>query len=143
MSWFNQPAPVPTRPPREQHAASPSYAPPRLPMQQQQPPPQQISRRPVPSAYDPPPPQSASSSQYQYEKRPPPPSIRSAPTNHFGGRFSVVEAPSASHALTNCLIVNESDWGGVPYVTLKGARGSFLFTTKLVSPFPHLSPERH
>lgn len=57
-----------------------------------------------------------------------------------GGRFQVVEAPTAGHALTNCLIVNEQDWGGVPYVIIKG---QFIYTTRSVSAPSFWSAVRH
>lgn len=43
-----------------------------------------------------------------------------------GGRFAVVEAPSASHALSNRIVLSESDWAGTPYVAIKG---QFLYST--------------
>lgn len=49
----------------------------------------------------------------------------------------MVEAPSPSHALTNCLIVSEADWAGVPYVLVKG---QYVFTTKYVRSFGRFVP---
>ncbi|TKA53436.1 hypothetical protein B0A53_04430 [Rhodotorula sp. CCFEE 5036] len=43
-----------------------------------------------------------------------------------GGRFAVVEAPSASHALSNRIVLSEADWAGTPYVAIKG---QFLYST--------------
>ncbi|KAI5478765.1 vesicular-fusion protein Sec18 [Pseudohyphozyma bogoriensis] len=124
MSWFNQAPSGPPRggaPPQQPH--QPAYA--SLPTQprpqpsQQQPP----ARRPVPQ-YDA---QQPSSSYSDYEKRRPPPPPSNSSFRPQGGRFAVVEAPSTSHALTNCLIVSEQDWGNTPYVVVKG---QYVFTTK-------------
>lgn len=43
-----------------------------------------------------------------------------------GGRFAVVEAPSASHALSNRIVLCEADWAGTPYVAIKG---QYLYST--------------
>ncbi|GAA5990739.1 hypothetical protein JCM10908_003214 [Rhodotorula pacifica] len=48
------------------------------------------------------------------------------PASGSGGRFAVVEAPSASHALSNRIVLSETDWAGTPYVAIKG---QFLYST--------------
>lgn len=40
-----------------------------------------------------------------------------------------MEAPSAGHALSNRIVLNERDWGGVPYVVIKG---KFVYATLYV-----------
>ncbi|ORY80718.1 vesicle-fusing ATPase [Leucosporidium creatinivorum] len=116
MSWFNsgssssQPPPPPSRQPIQQPYSQLPSQPRPQPSQysQQPPPPRQQQRQPVP----------------QYGDRPaasPAPSYRS--TGGGGGRagrYAVVEAPSAGHALSNRIVLNERDWGGVPYVVIKG-----------------------
>ena len=131
-SWFNNapggaPPPQQHQPGRQpaQYSSVPSRP---HPQQSAQGPP---PRRPVPPQYgDQPQRPAAPSSQGSYEKYPTSPRIAPPARPPRGGRFAVVEAPSTGHALTNCLIVNESDWGGVPYVRLSSQKGQFVFTTK-------------
>lgn len=103
MSWFNSgPSnPPPSLPPRGPSSHQPGYA--SVPTQPRPQPPGQYG--------------------YQEEKH-------YAPRQQQGGRggqFQVVEAPSAGHALTNCLIVSEQDWAGVQYVVVKG---KYVYTTR-------------
>ena len=125
MSWFNSAPsnPPPSLPPRGPSSQQPGYA--SVPTQP----------RPQPSAAPPRQARPQPPGQYAYgdEKQYAPP--RQAQQGgggggggrRGGGRFQVVEAPSAGHALTNCLIVNEQDWGGVQYVVVKG---KYIYTTR-------------
>ncbi|GJN88243.1 hypothetical protein Rhopal_001208-T1 [Rhodotorula paludigena] len=132
MSWFSrsdpqpQPTNQPTPPPR--HAAvPPSYSRPAHEHYQPQGHPQgqqgySHSYTDQPRAAPQPPP-----SYRQPAASPAPPRAPAQGHGHAqGGRFRVVEAPSASHALANRIVVNEHDWHGVPYVRIKGA---FLYAT--------------
>lgn len=128
MSWFNTPAAAP-EPPRREYAAVP-------------PPPQRTGLPTAPSSRVRPPAPQYAQDQPRYPSEDtrrggrvaPPPS--SSPNANRGGalgrpgRYSVVEAPSTAYALTNCLVVNEQDWGGVPYVIIKG---QYVLTVKYVS----------
>lgn len=128
----DQPPPPPrNRPPPPSSSNDPynNYAPPQQNQYNQGGPP-------------PPPPSSSSTGRASSSARVPPPSTagtrrgsersqHATTGNNFNqgrpGNYNVVEAKSPSHPLTNCLIVNEQDWGSTPYVIVKN---SFVFTTK-------------
>ncbi|GAA6003577.1 hypothetical protein JCM10207_000396 [Rhodosporidiobolus poonsookiae] len=73
---------------------------------------------------------------YSSAPRQPPPSRSAAGGGGAGrgGRFAVVEAPSASHALSNRIVLNQQDWGDTPYVRIKG---HFVYATMFD---PKISP---
>ena len=124
MSWFNSGSatPPPAPPPRGPSSHQPGYA--SVPTQ----PRPQPSAAPPRSARPQPPGQYAYAEEKHYAPRHAPPSGPSGGGGgRRGGRFQVVEAPSAGHALTNCLIVSEQDWSGVQYVIVKG---KYIYTTK-------------
>lgn len=75
--------------------------------------------------------QGAGGAQYHLPSRP---SGGRGQSQNAGGRFSVVEAPSPSHALSNRIVLAEQDFGGTPYVTIKG---QFIYATMSV-PIPSL-----
>ncbi|GAA5913743.1 hypothetical protein JCM6882_002331 [Rhodosporidiobolus microsporus] len=137
MSWFNrQPDQQQSPPPPPQRQPQPSYS--HLPTQPHQ------QRHHLPSSYQHQQPGQQAAHYDSYEKRaspapsyasqPPPRSLppRGAPSSAAGassgraGRFAVVEAPSASHALSNRIVLNQQDWGNTPYVRIKG---HFIYAT--------------
>ncbi|KAM0751567.1 AAA-domain-containing protein [Meredithblackwellia eburnea MCA 4105] len=142
MSWFNQPSQPAQQPPPPRSAASQSqYSQVPSSNQQRLPPgagasaaPPQRSARPQPPQYaqGQPPPNQQQYYDSNYEKQQQQPRTQRVPppSHHVRGRFAVVEAPSPSHALTNCLIVNEQDWGTTRYVAVTCQKGRFVFTTK-------------
>ncbi|BGP68048.1 transport between ER and Golgi ATPase protein [Rhodotorula toruloides] len=122
MSWFSR-----TGDQQPQQQPQRGYSP--------LPPAQQPTRHHLPTSYQqhnsPPPPQRDPYASSQREKpaslsRPQPPSYGGSGGAARGGRFAVVEAPSPSHALANRVVLNEQDWGGVPYVVIKG---QFVYAT--------------
>ncbi len=70
-------------------------------------------------------------SAYARQNQPPPHPTRSNQSSGQNrgrpGRYNVIESPSPAFALTNCLIVNDQDWGGVAYVVIKD---QFVLTIK-------------
>lgn len=120
MSWFSR-----TGDQQPQQQPQRGYSP--------LPPAQPPTRHHLPTSYQhtpPPPPQRDPYASSQREKppsvsRPQPPSYAGGGAAR-GGRFAVVEAPSPSHALANRVVLNEQDWGNVPYVVIKG---QFVYAT--------------
>ncbi|GAA5841630.1 hypothetical protein JCM11251_004236 [Rhodosporidiobolus azoricus] len=145
MSWFNRQSDQPPPPPQRQQPSGYSHLPPTAAPPQQQ-------RHHLPSSYNQ---QQPSQPTYDsYEKRgapassyssqrPPAPPTRGAPGGGVsggsgggggrGGRFAVVEAPSASHALSNRIVLNQQDWGNTPYVRIKG---QFVYATMFDAAIP-------
>lgn len=104
MSWFSRPDPpnpsAPPPPPPSSSSSQRSAVPPGY-------------ARPAYESYAPVNPQRPTTTSYEKAQQP----QRSL---HRGGRFSVVEAPSPSHALANRIVLNDQDWNGTPYVVIKG-----------------------
>ncbi|GAA5873522.1 hypothetical protein JCM3774_000038 [Rhodotorula dairenensis] len=119
------PAPPPRHaavPPAYQQPAYEAYS--RQPQQShQQPPPQHPEKRIVPGG-----------SQFHLPTRASGGAAGRGPASAAGGRFAVVEAPSASHALSNRIVLSEADWAGTPYVAIKGQYlYSTMFDSKIVA----------
>ncbi|GAA5842585.1 hypothetical protein JCM3766R1_004865 [Sporobolomyces carnicolor] len=95
MSWFNRQDPPQAPPPSSGYSQVPRVAPPQ--------------RAPPPSSTAP-----------SLPTRSHLPTGYSARGGSQTRQFAVVEAPSASHALSNRIVLNQQDWGQTPFVIIKG-----------------------